>query len=50
MVQLLSFEKTNGSLKVDEDLTKILGTKLNDIKAAIHVKVRFKVIQGEEEN
>ena len=48
MVQLLSFEKTNGSWKVDEDLTKILGTKLKDIKAANPVKVRYKEKQREE--
>lgn len=34
VVQLISLQKANGSWKLDEDLTKILGTKLKDIKAA----------------
>lgn len=34
MVQLISLQKANGSWELDEDLTKILGTKSKDIKAA----------------
>ncbi|GAB1294060.1 von Willebrand factor A domain-containing protein 5A [Apodemus speciosus] len=34
VVQLISLQKANGSWKLDEDLTKILGSKLKDIQAA----------------
>nr|BAE23178.1 unnamed protein product [Mus musculus] len=34
VVQLISLQKANGSWELDEDLTKILGTKSKDIKAA----------------
>ncbi|XP_052044597.1 von Willebrand factor A domain-containing protein 5A-like isoform X2 [Apodemus sylvaticus] len=33
VVQLISLQKANGSWKLDEDLTKLLGSKLKDIKA-----------------
>lgn len=33
VVQLISLQKANGSWNLDEDLTKILGTELKDIKA-----------------
>ena len=48
MLQLISFQKANGSWKLDEDLTKILGSKLKDIKDANPAKVRCKEKQGEE--
>lgn len=34
VMQLIFLQKANGSWKLDKDLTKILGTKLEDIKAA----------------
>lgn len=34
VLQLIFLQNANGSWKLDEDLTKILGTKLEDIKAA----------------
>lgn len=48
MVQLISLQKANGSWELDEDLTKILGTKSKDIKAANPAKVRCTEKQGEE--
>ena len=48
MVQLIALQNANGSWKLDEDLTKILGSNLKDIKAANPVKVRYKEKQWEE--
>lgn len=41
-LQLILLQKANGSWELDEDLTKILGTNLEDIKAANPAKVRCK--------
>ncbi|XP_028611610.1 von Willebrand factor A domain-containing protein 5A-like [Grammomys surdaster] len=38
VLQMISLQKADGSWKLDEDLAKILGTKLKDIKAANPVK------------
>lgn len=43
-MQLILLQNANGSWELDEDLTKILGTSLEDIKAANPVKVRCKVV------
>ena len=48
MVQLIALQNANGSWKLDEDLTKILGSNLKDIKAANPVKVRYKEKEREE--
>lgn len=43
-IQLISLQNANGSWELDEDLSKILGTSLEDIKAANPAKVRYKVV------
>lgn len=43
-MQLISLQNANGFWELNEDLTKILGTSLEDIKAANPVKVRGKVV------
>lgn len=42
VLQLISLQKANGSWELGENLTKILGTNLGDIKAANPAKVRCK--------
>lgn len=42
IVQLICLQKANGSWDLDEDLAKVLGVNLEDIKAAQPAKVRFK--------
>lgn len=43
VLQLISLQKANGSWELGENLTKILGTNLGDVKAANPAKVRCKV-------
>lgn len=45
VLQLISLQKANGSWELGENLTKILGTSLEDIQAANPAKVRCKVEQ-----
>ncbi|KAH0514365.1 von Willebrand factor A domain-containing protein 5A [Microtus ochrogaster] len=45
VLQLISLQKANGSWELGENLTKILGTNLEDIQAANPAKVRCKVEQ-----
>lgn len=47
-MQLISLQKGNGSWELDEDLTKILRTNLEDIMTANPVKVRHEVEQKKE--
>lgn len=47
VLQLIFLQNANGSWKLDENLTKILGTTLEDTKAANPSQVRCKKKQGE---